>query len=198
MPHTLTSGSWEAAEAPYVRHLLSICDRFAPGTSDLVRAAPRPHRALSALLPYTHDGRAAFSSFQPAVGATATCMLYAWSASEDSWLQAHGACGRSACVPCSLPGMLTPRTDALHARPAALCTQVADTFTLTPPKFASHFGITAGHIHHIDNSFGFDERFPCATPVPGLYSASAGTRWCGAQSCCLAKYSAVCLYERLS
>ena len=52
--------------------------------------------------------------------------------------------------------------------------QVADTFTLTPPKIERHFGITGGHIHHIDNSFGFDQRFPCATPVPGLYSASAG------------------------
>ena len=51
---------------------------------------------------------------------------------------------------------------------------MADTFTLTPPKIESHFGITGGHIHHIDNTFGFDQRFPCATPVPGLYSASAG------------------------
>lgn len=31
-----------------------------------------------------------------------------------------------------------------------------------------------GHIHHIDNSFAFDERFPYATPVEGLYSASSG------------------------
>ena len=54
--------------------------------------------------------------------------------------------------------------------------QVADTFTLTPPKIERHFGITGGHIHHIDNCFGFDQRFPCATPVPGLYSASAGAR----------------------
>ena len=52
--------------------------------------------------------------------------------------------------------------------------QVADTFTLTPPKIERHFGISGGHIHHIDNCFGFDQRFPCATPVPGLYSASAG------------------------
>lgn len=42
---------------------------------------------------------------------------------------------------------------------------VVDTFTLTPPKIESHFGITRGHIHHIDNSFGFDERFPYRTPV---------------------------------
>jgi len=54
VPHTLASGSWETAEAPYVRHLLSICDRFAPGTSDLARAAPRPRRApLPSLPPHT-------------------------------------------------------------------------------------------------------------------------------------------------
>jgi hypothetical protein len=37
---------------------------------------------------------------------------------------------------------------------------IADTFTLTPPGIESYFGITRGHIHHIDNGFGFDERFP--------------------------------------
>lgn len=29
---------------------------------------------------------------------------------------------------------------------------VADTFTLTPPGIEKHFGITKGHIHHVDNS----------------------------------------------
>ena len=37
VPHTLAGTTWEAEEEGYVRHLLSICDRFAPGTSDLVR-----------------------------------------------------------------------------------------------------------------------------------------------------------------
>ena len=37
VPHTLAGTTWEAEEEVYVRHLLSICDRFAPGTSDLVR-----------------------------------------------------------------------------------------------------------------------------------------------------------------
>ncbi|KAK9820319.1 hypothetical protein WJX72_008932 [[Myrmecia] bisecta] len=86
VPYELKGMSWEAEEERYVQHLLSICDRFAPGTSDLV----------------------------------------------------------------------------------------ADTFPLTPPKIEQHFGITRGHIHHIDNTFGFDQRFPYATPLPGLYSASAG------------------------
>lgn len=51
---------------------------------------------------------------------------------------------------------------------------VVDVFTLTPPKIESHFGITHGHIHHVDNTFGFDERMPYMTPVAGLYSCSAG------------------------
>lgn len=51
---------------------------------------------------------------------------------------------------------------------------VVDTFTLTPPKVERHFGITRGHIHHVDNTFGFDQRMPYALPVQGLYSCSAG------------------------
>jgi phytoene dehydrogenase-like protein len=78
--------SWEAEEARYVQHLLSICDRFAPGTSDLV----------------------------------------------------------------------------------------VETFPLSPPKIERYFGITRGHIHHVDNAFGFADRLPYATPIAGLYSCSAG------------------------
>lgn len=42
---------------------------------------------------------------------------------------------------------------------------MADTFTLTPPKIESYFGISRGHIHHVDNSYGFADRFPYRTPV---------------------------------
>jgi phytoene dehydrogenase-like protein len=51
---------------------------------------------------------------------------------------------------------------------------VVDVFALTPPKIERHFGITGGHIHHVDNTVGFDRRMPYATPLPGLYSCSAG------------------------
>ena len=51
---------------------------------------------------------------------------------------------------------------------------VVDTFPLPPPKIESHFGITSGHIHHVDNSFGFDQRFPYRAGVAGVYSCSAG------------------------
>lgn len=36
VPYTLSESTWDAEEDRDVRHLLSICDRFAPGISDLV------------------------------------------------------------------------------------------------------------------------------------------------------------------
>ena len=51
---------------------------------------------------------------------------------------------------------------------------VVDVFPLTPKKIEQHFGISFGHIHHIDNTFGFDQRMPYSTPIQGLYSCSAG------------------------
>jgi phytoene dehydrogenase-like protein len=86
VPYEIAGSSWEAEEARYVQHLLSICDRFAPGTSSLV----------------------------------------------------------------------------------------VDTFPLHPQKIEAYFGITRGHIHHIDNTFGFTDRHPYVTPIAGLYSCSAG------------------------
>jgi phytoene dehydrogenase-like protein len=86
VPYEIAGSSWDAERDGYVKHLLSICDRFAPGTSDLVE----------------------------------------------------------------------------------------DTFALAPPDIERHFGITRGHIHHVDNAFGFADRLPYATPIDGLYSCSAG------------------------
>jgi phytoene dehydrogenase-like protein len=51
---------------------------------------------------------------------------------------------------------------------------VVDTFPLTPPGIEAHFGITGGHIHHVDNCVSFTDRMPYATGVPGLYAGSAG------------------------
>ena len=91
VPYEIKGSTWEAEEAKYVKKLLSICDRFAPGTSDLV----------------------------------------------------------------------------------------VDTFTLHPKKIEEHFGITRGHIHHVDNGWGFSDRLPYNTPIAGLYSCSAGTHPAG-------------------
>jgi phytoene dehydrogenase-like protein len=64
----------------------------------------------------------------------------------------------------------------------ALCDQhapgtssrVVDMDVLTPPAIERRFGMTRGHIHHVDNTFGFADRLPYATPVQGLYACGAG------------------------
>jgi phytoene dehydrogenase-like protein len=86
VPYELRDHSWDAQEGRYVKHLLGIADRFAPGFSD----------------------------------------------------------------------------------------SVVDVFTLTPKKIEQHFGMSYGHIHHVDNTFGFDQRMPYATPIAGLYACGAG------------------------
>lgn len=91
VPSELSESTWDAEVEKYSDHLLSICDRFAPGTSDLV----------------------------------------------------------------------------------------VDRMALHPQRIEAYFGIRHGHIHHIDNSFGFSDRFPHRLPVAGLYSCSAGTHPAG-------------------
>ena len=91
VPKELSGTTWDAELEGYCDHLLSICDRFAPGTSDLV----------------------------------------------------------------------------------------VDRMALHPERIEQYFGIRHGHIHHIDNSFGFLDRFPHRLPVAGLYSCSAGTHPAG-------------------
>ncbi|MBA3441190.1 MAG: NAD(P)/FAD-dependent oxidoreductase [Pyrinomonadaceae bacterium] len=109
VPYELQGTTWEAEEERYVRHLLSICDRFAPGTSDLV----------------------------------------------------------------------------------------VDTFPLHPQKIEQHFGITRGHIHHVDNAFGFADRVPYRTPIEGLYMASAGCHPAGSVIGAAGHNAAQCLLKDL-
>ncbi len=86
VPYAPAATTWEAALDGYVDHLLEMCDRFAPGTSDLV----------------------------------------------------------------------------------------VDRFALPPPGIEAHFGITGGHIFHLDNSYSFTDRVPYATGLPGLYAGGSG------------------------
>ncbi|HLL53196.1 MAG TPA: NAD(P)/FAD-dependent oxidoreductase [Myxococcaceae bacterium] len=86
VPYELKGTTWEQQEEKYAKHLLSVCDRFAPGTSDLV----------------------------------------------------------------------------------------VDMFALSPAKVEKYFGITRGHIHHVDNKYGFNERPAYRMPMEGLYLCGAG------------------------
>ncbi|HEX6444515.1 MAG TPA: NAD(P)/FAD-dependent oxidoreductase [Streptosporangiales bacterium] len=87
----------------------------------------------------------------------------------------------------SVPYELAGRTwdDALPGyvdRLLALCDRyapdtsslVADVFALPPPGIEAHFGITGGHIFHVDNTVAFADRMPYATGVDGVYAGSAG------------------------
>lgn len=51
---------------------------------------------------------------------------------------------------------------------------VADHLALAPPGIEERFGITGGHIHHVDNTVAFADRVPYVTGLPGLYAGSAG------------------------
>ncbi|MFL6137000.1 MAG: phytoene desaturase family protein [Frankiaceae bacterium] len=51
---------------------------------------------------------------------------------------------------------------------------VDDVLALTPPGIEERFGITRGHIHHVDNAVAFADRMPYVTGVPGLYAGAAG------------------------
>jgi phytoene dehydrogenase-like protein len=109
VPYELKSSTWEEEEERYSRHLLSICDRFAPGTSDLV----------------------------------------------------------------------------------------VDMMPLHPKSIERYFGITLGHIHHVDNSFGFSDRLPYAQPIAGLYSCSAGTHPAGSVIGCAGHNAAMRILKDL-
>ncbi|EFA76860.1 hypothetical protein PPL_09612 [Heterostelium album PN500] len=109
VPYEIKGSSWEAEEERYVKHLLSLVDIYAPGTSELV----------------------------------------------------------------------------------------VDTFALPPPKLERHFGITRGHIHHVDNGIPFDERLPYNTPIRGLYSCSAGTHPAGSVIGCAGHNSAMKILKDL-
>ena len=58
------------------------------------------------------------------------------------------------------------------AFPAGMTIGSLDHPELTPIE--RHFGISRGHIHHVDNAYGFTDRLAYETPIAGLYSASAG------------------------
>ncbi len=91
-------------------------------------------------------------------------------------------------VPYSLAGTTwDARENDYVERLFSICDQLApgfralvvDTFILHPAKLEAHFGLTRGHVQHVDNAFGFADRLPYATPVQGLYSCSAGTHPAG-------------------
>jgi phytoene dehydrogenase-like protein len=77
-----------------------------------------------------------------------------WAAEEEGWLK-----NVLAVVDAFAPG-----TSSL----------VVDVFALSPKKLESHFGVTRGHVHHVDDSLVFGDRLAYTTPIGGLYACGAG------------------------
>lgn len=51
---------------------------------------------------------------------------------------------------------------------------IDDIMVLPPKSIERRFGITHGHIHHLDNGYAFDHRLAARTPIPNLLLAGAG------------------------
>jgi phytoene dehydrogenase-like protein len=77
-----------------------------------------------------------------------------WAAEEERWLR-------------NVLGVV----DAFAPGTSAL---VVDAFALSPKKLESHFGVTRGQLHHVDDALIFADRLAVATPIGGLYACGAG------------------------
>lgn len=51
---------------------------------------------------------------------------------------------------------------------------VVDTVLLHPKKLETHFGVTRGHLNHVDDTVLFGDRLPPTTPISGLYNCGRG------------------------
>ncbi|MFV2084975.1 phytoene desaturase family protein [Micromonospora sp. LOL_021] len=84
-----------------------------------------------------------------------------WQPADSSW-------------PAELPGYVENLLAVCDRYAPGTSALVADAVPLPPPGIEAHFGITGGHIHHVDNTVSFTDRMPYATGLPGLYAGSAG------------------------
>ncbi|MFY1690746.1 phytoene desaturase family protein [Plantactinospora sp. WMMB782] len=73
-----------------------------------------------------------------------------------------------------LPGYLNRLLEICDRYAPGTSGLVADAVPLTPPGIETHFGITGGHIHHVDNTVSFTDRMPYPTGIDGLYAGGAG------------------------
>lgn len=51
---------------------------------------------------------------------------------------------------------------------------VVDAVLLHPKKLETHFGVTRGHLNHVDDTVLFGDRLPPTTPISGLYTCGRG------------------------
>src|SRR5262249_31642493 len=51
---------------------------------------------------------------------------------------------------------------------------VVETALYHPKKIETHFGVTRGHLNHVDDTLLFGDRLPPTTPISGLYACGRG------------------------
>ncbi|MBX3227747.1 MAG: NAD(P)/FAD-dependent oxidoreductase [Labilithrix sp.] len=64
--------------------------------------------------------------------------------------------------------------DTLESFAPGARASVVDTVLLHPKKLETHFGVTRGHLHHVDDTALFGDRLPPTTPLSGLYTCGRG------------------------
>ncbi|WP_229399361.1 phytoene desaturase family protein [Micromonospora okii] len=74
----------------------------------------------------------------------------------------------------ALPGYVARLVEICERYAPGTGDLIADAVPLPPPGIQAHFGITGGHIHHVDNTVSFTDRMPYATGIDGVYAGSAG------------------------
>jgi phytoene dehydrogenase-like protein len=74
----------------------------------------------------------------------------------------------------ALPGYVSHLVEICERYAPGTGDLIADAVPLAPPGIEAHFGITGGHIHHVDNTVSFTDRMPYAIGIDGVYAGSAG------------------------
>jgi phytoene dehydrogenase-like protein len=74
---------------------------------------------------------------------------------------------------------------------------VVDVHALSPPQIESHFGITHGNIHHVDNAIAFADRMPYRVGVDGVYAGAAGCHPAGSVIGCAGYNAALAILADL-
>jgi phytoene dehydrogenase-like protein len=64
--------------------------------------------------------------------------------------------------------------DLVEAYAPGVRGMVVDVDALAPTEIVTHFGITSGNIHHVDNAISFTDRMPYRAGLPGIYAGAAG------------------------
>jgi phytoene dehydrogenase-like protein len=169
---------------------VNLALRHLPAFACLPADAPRPHGATVHLLPQDSPLRAIRQMWaQVQRGDLPEFPTIEWylHTTVDPSLQDPAGHHSSALFVQSVPyrpaaGDWAQVKDSYVEHLLALCDQfapgtsalVADLLALAPPDIEDRFGITGGHIHHVDNCVAFADRVPYRTGVAGLYAGSAG------------------------